>query len=106
MLTHSAFRSASRAAGDVEEPHESLVKLLASLGEHSADYLALSLAEPNVQAYLGLILGFAGLEGYFGADEEVSDLVVPFWSDFQEALTASPYVHRAFRLRRGSFADK
>jgi hypothetical protein len=79
-------------AGDVEEPHESLVKLLAALGEHSADYLALSLAEPDVQAFLGLVLGFAGLEGFFGQDEEVSDLVVPFWSDFQEALTASPFV--------------
>ena len=99
MLKVTDIARAHLIAGDVDEPHESLVKLLAALGEHSADYLALSLAEPDVQAFLGLVLGFAGLQGYFGQDEEVSDLVIPFWSDFQEALTASPCVHTSSRPR-------
>lgn len=53
---------------------QSLCKLLVALGEHSADYLALNLAQPQVQTYFTLMLGFASLPGYYGIDEDVSEV--------------------------------
>jgi hypothetical protein len=39
-----------------------------------------------VQTFLRLLLGYTSLPGYFGVDEEESDLTLPFWYIFQEAL--------------------
>lgn len=67
----------SLSAGDVDEAAQSLCKLLVALGEHSAHYLALNLALPEVQTFFTLMLGFSSLPGYYGLDEDVSE-VRPF----------------------------
>lgn len=56
---------------------QSLCKLLVALGEHSADYLALHLAQPQVQTFFTLMLGFSSLQGYYGVDEDVSEVRPP-----------------------------
>ncbi|KAL7414593.1 armadillo-type protein [Mrakia frigida] len=83
------------STGDVDEAAQSLCKLLVALGEHSAHYLALNLALPEVQTFFTLMLGFSSLPGYYGLDEDVSEMTLGFWSLFQEALTASPHIETA-----------
>jgi len=121
-LEHVAYIDLfSLSAGDVDETAQSLCKLLVALGEHSADYLALQLALPQVQTFFTLMLGFSSLPGYYGLDEDVSEvsffsfatpflaagrltrfsllrlvqMTLGFWSLFQEALTASPHIETA-----------
>lgn len=60
--------------------------------------MALSIGDAHVKNFVALALGFSGLDGFFGADEDVSEVVLPFWSLFQEALTASPCVLSPRRL--------
>jgi hypothetical protein len=38
------------------------------------------------QTFLRLLLAYTGLPGYFGVDEEESEVTLPFWYLFQEAL--------------------
>ncbi|KAK0237224.1 armadillo-type protein [Armillaria nabsnona] len=96
-------------SGLVDEVSHSLCKLLAELGDHSTPYFARSIASktrvdpleayqsvvPNpsgktkgqlTQRYLRVMLDYTGLSGYFGADEETSELTLGFWYMLQEAL--------------------
>jgi hypothetical protein len=89
-------------------PH-SLCKLLVALGDHSTSYFAEHLSS-NVavsipqgsgsppktrghltQMFLKLLLLFTGLQGYYGEDEEQSEMTLGFWYLFQEALWSSDY---------------
>jgi hypothetical protein len=69
---------------------------------------------PEAQVYFSLMLGFCGLQGFYGVDEDVSEvrtrsrlkfnapaithfvdrsqMPLAFWSLFQESLVASPHV--------------
>jgi hypothetical protein len=44
-----------------------------------------------VHTFLRLILAFTGLPGYFGVDEEESEMTLGFWYLFQEALWGTEY---------------
>ncbi|KIY73852.1 ARM repeat-containing protein [Cylindrobasidium torrendii FP15055 ss-10] len=94
--------------GIVGNASHSACKLLVTLGENWASELCenivngtlMSLAPPYmtvlnqppkpkaqlVQGYLQLTLGYTGLPGYFGVDEETSELTNSFWYLLQEAL--------------------
>ncbi|KAI0318744.1 armadillo-type protein [Amylostereum chailletii] len=91
-----------------DEVGVSLCKLLVGLGDHSTVYLAENIAssrpvEPAfnpilasssqpptrgqlVQTFLRLLLSFTSLPGYYGVDEEESEMTLGFWYLFQEAL--------------------
>ncbi|EJD43963.1 ARM repeat-containing protein [Auricularia subglabra TFB-10046 SS5] len=88
LLDWLAANGPTILAAHESEPELShaLCKLLAALGDHSVAYLAARLSEPRVQAFLRLVLGYQALPGYFGADEDESELVLPFWYLLQEAL--------------------
>jgi hypothetical protein len=43
------------------------------------------------QTFLRLVLAYTGLPGYFGADEEESELTLSFWYLFQEALWCTDF---------------
>jgi hypothetical protein len=43
------------------------------------------------QTFLRLVLAYTGLPGYFGVDEEESELTLPFWYLFQEALWCTDF---------------
>ncbi|RDX49711.1 ARM repeat-containing protein [Lentinus brumalis] len=94
--------------GFVNEISHSLCKLLVALGEHSAMYFAKNIAAPAqlkdptpcpfplptplpaishlVQNYLRLLLAYTALPGFYGVDEEESEMTLGFWYTFQEAL--------------------
>ncbi|KAA1477613.1 ARM repeat-containing protein [Dentipellis sp. KUC8613] len=97
------------AAGGADDPAHTLCKLLAAIGDHSTDYLATHLAAPApvepafdpvaaftggarppagqlVQTFLRLLLAFTAMPGYYGVDEEESDMTLGFWYLLQEAL--------------------
>ena len=77
--------------GMVDEVPHALARLVAALADHSVSYIIRRLAEPSVQGLLRLLLGFQSFPGYYGVDEEESELVLPFWYLLQEALwDASP----------------
>ncbi|KAG6853077.1 hypothetical protein C0991_007007, partial [Blastosporella zonata] len=100
-------------SGSADEISHSLCKLLAALGDHSAAYLAANLASPTpvippshppgsptpptktrgelVQSFLRVLLAYTGLQGYYGEDEEESELTLAFWYLFQEALWTTDY---------------
>ena len=44
-----------------------------------------------VQTFLRLLLAYTALPGYYGADEEESEMTLSFWYLFQEALWGSDY---------------
>jgi hypothetical protein len=82
-------------------PH-SLCKLIVALGDHSTSYIVLNISStmpistgPNTppttkghltQNFLRLLLMYTGLPGYYGVDEEESEMTLGFWYLFQEAL--------------------
>jgi hypothetical protein len=90
------------ATGVVSSVSHSLCKLLVALGDHSTLYLASNIAcsvtvptgssaTPTtrgllVQNFLRLLLAYTGLPGYYGIDEEESEMTLGFWYLFQEAL--------------------
>lgn len=39
-----------------------------------------------IQGFLQLLLGYTGLPGYYGIDEEESEMTLGFWYLFQESL--------------------
>lgn len=89
-------------SNDVSEVSHSLCKLLAALGDHSALYLAANISSSTpvtpgktkgylVQTFLRLIMAYTGLQGYYGVDEEESELTLSFWYLFQEALWTADY---------------
>jgi hypothetical protein len=78
-------------------------KLLVAIGDHSVSYFASNIASQqlvaptalwaspstrthDIQNYLRLLLTFTGLAGYYGIDEEESEMTLGFWYIFQEAL--------------------
>lgn len=94
-----------------DEVSQSLCKLLTALGDHSASYLAANIASsalitllpssipPGVppaelsntkgqlsQTFLRLLLAYTGFPGYYGVDEDVSEMTLGFWYMLQEAL--------------------
>jgi hypothetical protein len=106
---------ATLSSGNVDDVSHSFCKLLVALGDHSTSYLAANiasiapvvpLAPPLVpspagapqktkghltQNCLRLLLAYTGLPGYFGVDEEESELTLPFWYLFQEALWGTDF---------------
>jgi hypothetical protein len=60
--------------------------LITALGEHSTQYLAAHLNETNVQKFMEVALGYTGFPGWYGIDEEESEVKSrPF--PFLERLT-------------------
>lgn len=74
-----------------------------AIGDHSTQYIAANLATPTpipgtsktkadlVQAFLKLLLAYSSLPGFYGADEEESEMTLGFWYLFQEALWSVDY---------------
>ncbi|KAG6908732.1 hypothetical protein DXG01_003577 [Tephrocybe rancida] len=103
----------SLQSGDVDEIARSLCKLVVALGDHSSAYLAANLASNTpvtplsqtpgapapptktrgelAQSFLRLLLAYTGLPGYYGVDEEESEMTLGFWYLFQEALWSTDY---------------
>ncbi|KAF5376630.1 hypothetical protein D9615_007856 [Tricholomella constricta] len=102
------------SSGDVDEISHSFCKLLVALGDHSTSYIATHIASttpvvplvpspPGVadlpvktrgqltQSFLRLLLAYTGLPGYYGVDEEESEMTLGFWYLFQEALWSTDY---------------
>jgi hypothetical protein len=91
---------ATLRAGSADEISHSLVKLLAALGDHSASYFAAHIVSevpvntttgsPTkghlTQSFLKFILSYTALPGYYGIDEDESEMTLGFWYMFQEAL--------------------
>lgn len=47
---------------------------MVALGEHSTTYIASHLEDPRVQYYLRLLLDYTGYPGWYGEDEEESEV--------------------------------
>lgn len=92
-----------------DESANALCKLLVGLGDHSSEYLAQNIActrpinpafnpvsAPSssslptraqvVQNFMQLMLSFASLPGFYGVDEEESEMTLGFWYAFQDTL--------------------
>lgn len=52
----------------------SVCKLATALGEHSTQYLAGHLTDQRVQALIKVVLGYTGFPGWYGADEDESEV--------------------------------
>ncbi|KAF8147686.1 armadillo-type protein [Crassisporium funariophilum] len=98
---------ATLANSDLTPTSHSLCKLLVALGDHSTQYIAVNISSsmpvptssttpPTTKAhltqnFLRLLLGYTGLPGYYGIDEEESEMTLGFWYLFQEALWNTDY---------------
>jgi hypothetical protein len=100
----------SLQTGFVDEVSQSLCKLISALADHSTNYIAGHLASPATvlllpssatvlprsgqnktkgqltQTFLKLLLAYTGFPGYYGVDEDVSEMTLGFWYLLQEAL--------------------
>lgn len=97
----------SLANDEIPPISHSLCKLLVALGDHSTSYIATHIASalpvstgPSsppttkghlVQSYLRLLLAYTGLPGYYGVDEDESEMTLGFWYLFQEALWSTDF---------------
>ncbi|OCB89261.1 ARM repeat-containing protein [Sanghuangporus baumii] len=79
------------SAGEVDEVSRSLCKLLVSLGEHSISYIASHLSTTRVQNFVRMLITYTSLPGYYGVDEEESEMTLSFWYLLQEALWSVDY---------------
>lgn len=103
------------SSGDVDEVSHSFCKLLVAVGDHSTSYIAANIASsapvvplapspsPSTsslspktkghltQSFLRLLLAYTGLPGYYGVDEEESEMTLGFWYLFQEALWSTDF---------------
>ncbi|KAI0799725.1 ARM repeat-containing protein [Irpex lacteus] len=95
--------------GYADSVSRSLCKLLSGLGDHSTQYFASNLASTAnpapvlpqpvttplppksrlVQTFLRLLMAYTGIPGYYGVDEEESEMTLGFWYLFQESLWSS-----------------
>ncbi|KAF9228193.1 ARM repeat-containing protein [Gyrodon lividus] len=85
------------------EVSHSLCKLIITLGDHSNTYFASNITSQKsvagsphtrshlVQSFLRLLLGYTGLPGYYGVDEEESEMTLGFWYLLQESLWSVEY---------------
>ncbi|KAG6875594.1 hypothetical protein C0992_003156 [Termitomyces sp. T32_za158] len=109
----SKIVQATVQSGDVDDISHSLCKLIVALGDHSTSYISANLASPITvvpapsppgtpiiptktrgelcQSFLRLVLSYTGLRGYYGVDEEESEMTLAFWYLFQEALWSNDY---------------
>lgn len=103
------------STGDVDEVSRSFCKLLVALGDHSTSYIATNISSSTpviplvpspsagmsspplrtkghlTQSFLRLLLSYTGLPGYYGVDEEESEMTLGFWYLFQEALWSTDF---------------
>lgn len=75
--------------GIIGEIEHSLCKLLVALGEHASDYIASHIQTSGVKTFMRLLLAFTSLPGYYGVDEEESEMTLMFWCELQETLWSS-----------------
>lgn len=88
-MTHLVYLNVK--AGDVDEVSRALCKLSVALGEHSINYIASHLSTPLVQTFVRLVMTYTSLPGYYGVDEEESEMMLSFWYLLQEALWSVDY---------------
>ena len=100
--TGRTIADAAIAEGSPNVISTSFCKLICALGDHSNGYIANKLykaslqsqlgqsdapnLEPRVQEFLRLMLLYTGFPGYYGVDEEDSELTLSFWYLLQESL--------------------
>ncbi|TEB20164.1 ARM repeat-containing protein [Coprinellus micaceus] len=107
----SQIVSSTVQSNDVSETSHSLCKLLAALGDHSALYLARTFPPlPSllgktkgylVQTFLRLFMAYTGLQGFYGEDEEESELTLSFCKDpAQVTMAKSVYIELVQILRK------
>ena len=92
------------ATNEVSPISHSLCKLLVAIGDHSTSYIAINISSSTpvstnspttkghlTQNFLRLLLAYTGLPGYYGVDEEESEMTLGFWYLYQEALWCTNY---------------
>jgi hypothetical protein len=101
----------SVSAKEVSLISHSLCQLLVALGDHSTSYLAVNITSQTivtaapfaqsgmsitrghlVQTFLRLLLAYTGFPGYYGLDEEESEMTLGFWYLFQETLWSTDFL--------------
>jgi len=77
--------------GVLDEMGHSFCKLIVSIADHSTPYITQHLGDAPVQSLLNLLLAFTSLPGYYGLDEEESELTLSFWYRLQEEIWNTDY---------------
>ncbi|KAF8637543.1 hypothetical protein AX17_002750 [Amanita inopinata Kibby_2008] len=117
-LAGSQIVESSVRAGHADSVSHSLCQLLVSIGDHSMSYLAANITSPKpvnvnsqvaqasptisqqgmtktrghlVQTFLRLLMAYTGFPGYYGVDEEQSEMTLGFWYLFQETLWSTDF---------------
>ncbi|KIO27349.1 hypothetical protein M407DRAFT_73314 [Tulasnella calospora MUT 4182] len=81
----------SLSSGSPDETSHAFCKLLLALGDHSTDYLVSKIDQPLVQTFLKVLLGFTGFPGWYGIDEDESEMTLQFWSALQDSIIDSEF---------------
>ncbi|KAG8960035.1 hypothetical protein FRC05_007133 [Tulasnella sp. 425] len=81
----------SLSNGGPDETSHAFCKLLLALGDHSTDYLVSKIDQPLVQTLLKVLLGFTGFPGWYGVDEDESEMTLQFWSALQDSIIDSEF---------------
>ena len=79
-------------AGAADETAHSLCKLLVAMGEHSISYIASHISQQLVQNFLKMMLSYTSFPGWYGVDEEESEITLSFWYLLQESLWTIDFV--------------
>jgi len=95
------------STNEISPVAHSLCKLTVAFGDLASAYLAYNISSSMpvptspttppttkghlTQNFLRLLLAYTGLRGYYGVDEDESEMTLGFWYLFQEALWSTDY---------------
>lgn len=93
VLTEPLVEWVNGPGQNISEPDEAAAyaKLLATLVEHSSDWIVERIEEPAVQSFLGTVLRMTAWEGIGSVEENVSELTLPIYPLLQEAVMDSQH---------------
>ncbi|POG60960.1 armadillo-type protein [Rhizophagus irregularis DAOM 181602=DAOM 197198] len=77
----------TKAINDGDElSARNLCRLMTTFGDNFTNYVAINFLRQDIVIYLEMMLMFAGFPGYFGQDQEISEMPLQFWFMLQESL--------------------
>jgi hypothetical protein len=81
VVTNDAFRAKfAEALHDQDEDYiRQMTRLLVALGETLTTFIIKNMPRSDVGAMLEMLLQVTGYPGYYGSDEDVSELPLNFW---------------------------
>ncbi|KAL1915458.1 uncharacterized protein VTP21DRAFT_6582 [Calcarisporiella thermophila] len=69
-----------------EQEIRNFCRLLSTFGENYTEWIARHFVQPDILAYLEIMIMLTGFPGFYGAEQEISEMPLNFWYLLQESI--------------------